>query len=73
MAFQDEQAAVFASWEPVAVGVGVFREADPPVAAEVDTPLPLPAVFATTFPTWAQGSVGSISPPQSGILGRAGG
>jgi hypothetical protein len=66
MEFQDEQATAFGFWEPVAVGVGVVREADPPVAAEeVDTPLPLPAVFATTFPAWAQGSVGSVSPPRA--------
>jgi hypothetical protein len=65
MAFQDEQATAFGSWEPVAVGVGVVREADLPVAAEVNTPLPLPAVFATTFPAWAQGSVGSVSPPRA--------
>lgn len=53
MASQDEQAMAFGSWEPVAVGVGVVREADPP------------AVFATTFPAWAQGSVGSVSPPRA--------
>jgi hypothetical protein len=66
IAFQDKQARSLGSWELLAVGFGVGREAEPPIAAEVvAVPVSLPAVFATTFPARAQGFVGRVLPPRA--------